>query len=156
MAGEVGVRYRGAPQPVISEILRLRDVNGGGLTERVIVDAASDPASPLHDQFQWDNDIAADGFRVVQARLLINRVKLHISEGETVKVMPAFVSIVDEAGRRIRVGSERALADAGLLGQVLADTRTQIRGLRNRLSAFDDAAHVVAQLDDLLANLPPT
>jgi hypothetical protein len=148
------IAYRGAPQPVISEIVRLRDENGGEVTERMLVDAASDPASPLHDRFTWDNDLAADGFRIVQARLLINSVKIHIVEGETLKIIPAFVSVVNEGGKRVRIGSERAIADPNLLAPVLAETRTQIRGLRNRLSAFDEAQHVVSQLDDVLKNLP--
>jgi hypothetical protein len=148
--------YRGAPQPVVAEILRLRDEHAGEITERIIVDAAADPASPLHEHFTWDNDLAADGFRMVQARLLVNRVKIHIVEGETLRIMPAFVSITNDTGKRVRIGSERAVANPSLLGQVMAETRTQIRGLRNRLSAFDEAQHVVSQLDDVLQNLPPT
>lgn len=150
------VRYQGAAQSVIAEVLRIRNENGGTLTERLLVDVASDPASPLHDQFVWDNDLAADGFRIVQARLLINRVKISIQEGETVRVMPAFVSVIDGSGKRVRVGSERALANPDLLAQVLAQTRQQIHGLRNRLSAFDQATGVVAALDGVLDQLPPT
>lgn len=148
------VRYRGAAQSVVSEILRIKQENGGTLTERLIVDAASDPASPLHNEFLWDNETAADGFRIIQARLLINRVKVQITQGETVRVMPAFVSVVDGEGRRVRVGSQEALSDPAMLSQVLADTKIQIRGLRNRLSAFDEAAAVVTQLDAVLQNLP--
>jgi hypothetical protein len=150
------IAYRGAPQAVIAEIIRLRDESGGEITERMVVDAASDPASPLHDRFVWDNELAADGFRIVQARLLINSVKIHIMEGESVRIMPAFVSITNGDGKRVRIGSERAVSDPGLLGQVMAETRTQIRGLRNRLSAFDEAQHVVTQLDDVLKTLPTT
>lgn len=156
MAGGVDIRYRGAPQPVIGEVLRLRDENGGTLTERLLVDAASDPTSPLHALFEWDNERAGDGFRVIQARLLINRVKITISEGEQLRVMPAFVSITDGAGKRVRVGSERALANPDLLAQVLAETRQQLNGLRNRLSAFDQTAGVVEALDGVIERLPPS
>jgi len=153
MAGDL--TYKGAAGPVIAEVLRVKQANGDVLTERIVVDAAADPASPLHGFFTWDDQAAAEGFRLVQARALINRVKIHITEGETVRVVPAFVSVIDEDGRRVRIGSERALADPDLLGQVLSETRLQLRGLRNRLSAFTDAKHLVAQIDSVLEGLPP-
>lgn len=155
MAGaDVTQKYQGASPAIVSEVLRLADVNGGALTERVIVDAASDPASPLHDQFQWDNDVAADGFRVIQARLLINRVKIKVTQGETVTVMPAFVSITNGQGNRVRIGTQRAMADPDMLGQVLAETRSQLVGLRNRLTAFNVTGDLVDGLDDVLSKIP--
>lgn len=149
----VGVRYKGAAQSVITEVLRIRQANGGILTERNVVDAASDPASPLHPLFQWDNEIAGDGFRIIQARMLLGRMKVHLIEGETVRILPAFVSVATDDGR-VRELTARAVADPGLLGQVLAETRTQLRGLRNRLSAFEEAAPVVEHLDAALDVLP--
>lgn len=148
------VLLRGAPQHVAAELIRLRDAAGGELTLAEVVTAAASPESPLHDQFEWDNDAAGDRYRLLQAGVLMGKVRLHIVEGERVHVVPQFVSVVNSDGRRVRVSAQRAIADPDMLGQVLAETRAQIRGLRNRLSGFEDAEHVVAQLDGVLGSLP--
>lgn len=144
-------RWRGAPGPVIVELQELEAA--GELTNRSIVDRASDPASALHDHFEWDNDVASDKFRLVQATLLLNRIKIHVTDDEIVTLRPAFVSIRDEEGRRRRVLSDTALSDPEMLAQVLADTRVQIHGLRNRLSGFEEAAAIVMKLDDALREI---
>lgn len=44
---------------------------GGKLTPRVVVEAARDPEHPLHNRFEWDNTVAAEKYRLGQARDLI-------------------------------------------------------------------------------------
>jgi hypothetical protein len=47
----------------------------GRLTPRNVVDAARDPANPLHRRFEWDDSVAAERYRLAQARQLIQTVR---------------------------------------------------------------------------------
>jgi hypothetical protein len=47
----------------------------GALTPRNVVDAARCSSHPLHSRFEWDDGVAADKYRLVQARELIRSVK---------------------------------------------------------------------------------
>lgn len=76
----------------------------GNLHECDVVDIARDESSPLHRYFEWDDDAAAEAYRLVQAAELIRRVRVHVitSEGgEPIKVR-AFV-----ARREIASGKDR-------------------------------------------------
>ena len=53
-------------QPVIDKLLELSKKNN--LTAREIVEEARKKNSPLHDFFEWDDSIAAEKYRLAQAR----------------------------------------------------------------------------------------
>jgi len=55
----------------------------GELTTEVVLKDASDPSSPLHEHFDWDDKEAAHKWRTEQARRLIRSVRLVIHETET-------------------------------------------------------------------------
>lgn len=58
------------------------------LYPRTIVDwARKNPTSALHGEFQWDDEVAADEFRLNQARQLIARIVIYIEQpkGEPVE-----------------------------------------------------------------------
>ena len=61
---------------VREELQRLANDNGGLLTASVVVKAARNKESPLHSHFEWDNKKAGERYRLVQARALINRVRV--------------------------------------------------------------------------------
>lgn len=54
----------------------------GALTPSLVVDAARDPESPLHDRFEWDDSIAGERYREQQARQLIRTVRVVEPKGD--------------------------------------------------------------------------
>ena len=58
-----------------SEIKAIRDKHGK-LTPKLVLDTARNPDHPLHSQFEWKDGIAAEKYRVLQARELIASVRL--------------------------------------------------------------------------------
>lgn len=62
------------------EIIRNRDPNKV-LYPEAVVNFARDSATELHQRFIWDNDEAADAYRLEQARLII-RVNVRLVENQ--------------------------------------------------------------------------
>jgi len=48
--------------------------NGGRLTPSAVVEDAKDPDAPTHHCFEWDDNKAAESYRIEQARTLITSV----------------------------------------------------------------------------------
>lgn len=61
-----------------SELLKIAEKFDGCLLPARIVEAAENPASPLHDEFDWDDSTAGQKFRLAQASMLVRRIKLSI------------------------------------------------------------------------------
>lgn len=64
----------------INEILKIEAQVG--LTPENLVAIASANNNPLHDLFEWDDNVAGIKYRLYQARLLINDVKVIVDSQE--------------------------------------------------------------------------
>lgn len=56
--------------PILSQILCLRDADGK-ITPHALVEAARTESQPLHNHFTWDNLVAAEQYRLLEARRLL-------------------------------------------------------------------------------------
>lgn len=62
------------PQKIGERFVVLREQLGRALSARDLVDDAAAPTSPLHPAFEWDQNVAADEYRLAQARLLLRSI----------------------------------------------------------------------------------
>lgn len=71
------------------------------LTPALLVDVARPPEHPLHDRFEWDDSIAGERYRQVQAAELIRSVKISyaLSPGAEPHSVRAFHSVPRPEGR---------------------------------------------------------
>ncbi len=65
---------------VVDKLLHIKDTKG--LTAEEIVYEAKKSKSVLHNLFDWDNTSAANKYRLQQARILVNEVRVIIEEKE--------------------------------------------------------------------------
>lgn len=66
-----------ANQKVIDKLRELE--NDGRLLPSNVVEEARDENSPLHEFFEWEDTIAAEKYRLSQARTLIRSVKISVT-----------------------------------------------------------------------------
>jgi len=82
----------------IKEELESLVVDGSLEPERV-VDAARNPNSSMHGQFNWDDTDAAHQYRISQARALIKRVKVNVIRADdTVVRVSSYIRSASGAG----------------------------------------------------------
>lgn len=81
---------------VKQELDRIRDLAGGLLTPQEVVKHAKDKNSFLHKYFEWNNNRAAECYRIEQARHLIRMVYVKVeSNGEELSIR-GFVSLTTD------------------------------------------------------------
>lgn len=62
----------------------------GSLTPQIVLDEARDPLHPLHHRFEWDDSLAAEKYRLLQAQKLL-QVRYRAETGNGVRDLRAFV-----------------------------------------------------------------
>lgn len=71
----------------------------GRLTSAIVIDVARDPDHPLHPRFEWDDSIAGEQYRYIQAGKLIRSVKITYTRrtrtSEDVRTLRAWHSLPD-------------------------------------------------------------
>lgn len=79
------------------QLLEIYQQNGS-LTPAAVVEVARDPKHPLHGRFEWDDTVAAERYRLDQARQLIRVVKVTETRGNDLLRTREFVSVHRESG----------------------------------------------------------
>ena len=70
--------------PVDDRIRELYRQNGGVITPDIVIEDAKDPASPLHEEFNWDVEAVALKAWREKARHLIRRVRVIVETEDIV------------------------------------------------------------------------
>jgi hypothetical protein len=145
--------------PTLHALQELASASGGALSPRAVVEAARDPDSPLHSEFEWDDSTAAEGFRLVQAGALIRRVRIKlIVEDEKTKTVSFQVSRAFESVPKLRgkdsgsyVAIEQIADQPDLRNDVVADVLRQLKMLRKKHEKLEALAGVWEEVDRLSA-----
>lgn len=104
----------------------------GLLMPELVVEAARDVASPLHNHFTWDDDAAAHQWRMQQARMLIRSIEIVVDRRAPVSVN-AFISLPGDrfAGGGYRT-VETVLSNDLMRAQLVEDIRKHIEKWESR------------------------
>lgn len=142
--------YRAAPSApfddekanVIGAALeRLREKNGGYLTNDTIVNAARSPKSVFHGYFQWDDARAAANYRARQAQHLVASI-YKIVDGQEVRAFQSVIVHLDPSAQqdskplRVYVSVEKTLSDEDLRDQVFREIARAMTHYRKKLEAL--------------------
>lgn len=143
-------------------LLKCKNENGQ-VDPEILVEQARDPKHPFHDQFEWDDAIAAHEHRKEKARQLIKSLKSIVVYEEKVIAVPYYVS--DPREKRtgytptmtIKKNRETSMA-------VLNDELARIKGALHRAiglavtfglkKEFDVLLKEVVELESKLSSWP--
>jgi hypothetical protein len=126
---------------IIGELKRIAAEHEGVLLPAVVVEEAADKRSPLHDQFEWDESVAAHQYRIEQARRLI-RVSVEMLAGSN-RTTDVFVSLSTdregEGGYRVMAS---VLTNAQQRDQMLADALRELEIFRRKYKDLRELVEV--------------
>jgi hypothetical protein len=115
-----------------------------------IVDAARSPRSLLHRYFEWDDDVAAERYRLKQAQSLVQAVVLVVEyEGRQIETR-AWSSIrvkTPEWTGRVYMETSKAMDVPDLRAQLLGAALRDMKIFRARYAALREVADVLAAMD---------
>ena len=123
-----------------------------GLTPRSLLDYSRDKNSPTHDEFEWDDTVAAEKFRLKQAHQLIIDLRIvHDDADREVAKERAF--IVTPERRSEYVPLKKALTNedwrAGLLAQARRDSEIFLAKYRR----LEELADVNAAMEVFVSSI---
>lgn len=129
----------------------------GGVGASTIVQDAKQEDSPLHDYFEWDNEVAAQGYRIEQARYLIRHINIVVKTpngGEeevrafhsvTIKESPA----ANQRGVSY-LSLQRILSDSEQRQELIDKAFKELESWRRRYHTYKELAKVVETVDKAL------
>lgn len=136
------------PQAVGRAIESLRR-KSGLVTPEIVVDAARSEHSPLHNEFEWDDGVAAEQYRIAQAGYLIRAVVMVPStDNHLVRPTRQFVYVTSPEGQRGYTNVQTAMSDSELQVQVLARALSELKAWRAKYAHLKELAAVFNAIDE--------
>lgn len=119
------------------ELERIREANGGLRPEGVVA-AATNPSSPLHPCFEWDDTRAGDLYRRQQAASLIRSIRVLVVNDEgTKEPARAFIRCIPEHHDvAVYMPRHEVATTPSLLNQAINDAISSLRHAEGRLAEF--------------------
>jgi hypothetical protein len=125
------------------------------LMPAAVVNFARDENTALHAQFEWDDSVAAERWRLEQARGVIRVAVTIIGKGENQTSVPLYVSLTTD---RENGGGYRAihevLTDHELQQQMLHDALQELETFRQKYQRLQALEPLWTAVDDVLEKQP--
>ncbi len=118
------------------------------LTPQLVVDEARDEQHPLHHRFEWDNHLAGEAYRRIQAAELIRSVRIVYATNETgePRSVRAFSSLHDSADTRTGYMPTEQLVENDVTRRIL------LKQLERDISALTTKYGHLEEFADIIAN----
>lgn len=130
------------------ELERIRTWDNGRLDAKNVVEVSRDPGAPLHPAFEWDDEQAAEAYRIEQAKYMIRSIVVQQAPDQTeAQPIRAFVSVVRDKGRSYTAVGH-AMADPDLRRQVLLKALQELEAWRSRYAELVELANVFAAIEE--------
>ena len=130
---------------------QLAKQHGGMLMVEDVLGVARDPRCILHKHFQWDDTKAAEAFRRMQARQLIQKCTVTIEKAPDIPIR-AFVSLSTDqySGGGYRLTAD-VLSDEDLKAELFREMAYTITKWKKQLSLLDkETAAIIDMLDEIV------
>lgn len=144
----VGAHIKADAQVVGERVEAIRARSGGSVTPEQLVEDGRDEASPLHTCFEWDNERAADKYRLQQAGHIIRCLTIEIPDDRREPVR-ALVSVTQPDGERAYTAVTDAMADPAMRAQVMNAALSEIKGWRRRYTRLEEFGKLFTEIDQL-------
>jgi len=133
-----GARLKSDAQEIGVELESLQQAHGGQFQPSDIVELARDETAALHEEFEWDDAVAAQQQREDRARYILRALVRVVSDPESERVIEvreyAAVNVeVDDEIRPVYVPRSQAMATPPLREQVLEAIRRRLNEARRDL-----------------------
>ena len=135
---------------VVDELNRIESKNGL-LNPISILNEARNENSILHPLFEWDNNKAAEQYRLQQARNIINNIEIIIvSDSENFKI-PVYEIITDMNNNRCYKHIQSLSFDE--IEQVKKNTLESLSQISRKLKMYKNFKVVLQRLEDVVYEL---
>ncbi len=129
----------------------------GSVTPQAVYDDAKKKRSPLHEYFEWNDGVAADAYRINQARELLRYIHVVVVRDDVEEEVRAFHNVVierpEQPPERTYAAVARVLSDEELRKQVIAKALHEFEQWRKRYQQYQELAPLFVTFENIKAQV---
>lgn len=134
------MKLKGDPEKVYAELQSL----GDNIQPSDIVDFARNKKTELHKCFEWDDEVAAENYRLSQARtIMVNLVYTEPEEKEDVKIR------VYQNTSNAYQETRKIIQNADEYKNLLLRAKTELQSFRQRYKTLSELSEIMLLIEEL-------
>ena len=134
---------------VVGEMIEDMHNRGIEVTPEAVLDASRDEDSPTHKEFEWDDTVAAEKYRLEQARELIGHIRIIRDDDPSPDYKErAFVSA--PGANHVYVPLQSALGNEGYREHLLKQAKGDCEVFLAKYRRLQELAGVVGEMNEFL------
>ena len=138
------------PAQTVGEVLEGLERNGG-LTPKTLLDSQRDENAPLHNEFEWDDTIAAEKWRLDQAQRMIQSIRIvQTDDTEERKAYRERSFVSTPGGRNVYVSMDTAMHKEEYRNHLLEQAKRDSEVYLAKYRRMEELAAVVTAMEDFL------
>lgn len=115
-----------------------------GLTPKNLVNASRDENAPLHNEFEWNDEIAGEKWREQQGRLMICNLSVRVEEAPPVR---AYISLTTNERKYESIGV--ILSDRDKTRLMMDNALKELNAFKCKYRNIKEFAQLFAEIDKL-------
>jgi len=153
-----GARFKVGADVALDCLEKIREENDGSITADGVVEEAEKEESPIHEEFEWSDSIAAHEHRKYTARTMIRSLHVVREEAPNVEARQYELRVATK-DKAIKSGipqrcyrtTEDILADPIERDRLIARAVQDLATFRSRYAGLSELAVVFSAIDDVAA-----
>lgn len=138
-----------APAEVTGKVFEELANSEKGLSPRTLVDASRDVDAPLHNEFEWRDDVAAEKYRLTQAQGIITNLRIVTIQADGGKALDrAFV--VKPGGESQYVFIQNALSREDWKDHLIEEARRECKAFLGKYRRIKALAGITDAMEAFL------
>lgn len=138
----------------VGQVIEKIEERDGHVTKESFLEESRPENSVTHGLFEWDDQKAAEKYRLVQSGKIINNLEVHVTTVDNPEPIQtkAVVSVSHEPLEKARYTSiEAAFSNANTREIVIENAKRELECFKCKYAGLKELADVFAAIDDLVA-----
>lgn len=119
----------------------------GNLSAKALVDASRDEDAPLHDMFEWDDSIAAEKYREVQAAKIIRSIVVVMED------KPLSYRQFSSIAPKTYVSTKTAVSSERTRDILLRAAKSELEAFKSKYRTLTEFADLFEAIDSALSKV---
>lgn len=123
----------------------------GKLTPRILLDSSRPKKALFHSCFEWRDGVAAEKYRLQQARILINNIEVTIVRQGNEKIKIPFYEVVkDDKGKNKYADVTSIIANPDNLAYIKVKAKRDLEYWKAKYEVYKELSSAIHQVDEAL------
>lgn len=134
-------------EKVANHLQKLEDQHGK-VTRELFLDSARPEDSDMHPLFEWDDEKAAEKYRLQQASIIISSIRVTVVEEET-KPVTVHPYVQTDTGSSVYINIDKAMSDEDERQKVIRRACAEMKWFISKYNAYVEFAELIDLMEKI-------